>query len=135
MKYVKLCIAAFILLSSSSAYAEDEHLGLTEFEVACMPCHGLDGKGDGPHAKKLKVAPPDLTQILKKNDGTFPFYEILEIIDGRAKDGAHVEREMPIWGSRYRVPIDAGESKKDVEARARRRINALVEYLRTIQEP
>ncbi len=135
MRYVKLCIAAFILFSANPVYAEDEHLGLTEFEVACMPCHGLDGKGNGPHAKKLKVAPPDLTQILKKNDGTFPFYEILEIIDGREKNGAHVKREMPIWGARYRMTIDSDESKEEAESRARKRINALVEYLRTIQEP
>ena len=33
-----------------------EHLGFVEFEIACTPCHGVEGRGDGPLASSL-VAP------------------------------------------------------------------------------
>ncbi len=35
--------------------------GKTWFTVFCVPCHGVDGQGDGPVAKKLPVPPMDLT--------------------------------------------------------------------------
>ncbi len=31
------------------------------FEDHCLPCHGEEGKGDGPLAKDLKTRPKDLT--------------------------------------------------------------------------
>ena len=33
----------------------------------CALCHGSDGKGGGPFSPQLKVWPPDLTQLAKKN--------------------------------------------------------------------
>ena len=29
------------------ADAEDPHLGVIEYEISCMPCHGVEGHGDG----------------------------------------------------------------------------------------
>jgi hypothetical protein len=43
-------------------------------------------------------------------------------------------RDMPVWGDRYRVLTDASEGAAEVEERARTQINALVDYLETIQE-
>jgi mono/diheme cytochrome c family protein len=114
--------------------AEDPHLGLTEYELSCMPCHGLNGRGDGPRAKSLKTAPADLTSIAKSNGGVFPSKKLAAIIDGRAIVGAHGQREMPVWGDRYRVRIDVGERTSEMDRRARAQISALVKYLRTIQE-
>lgn len=114
--------------------AQDPHLGLTEYELSCMPCHGLDGRGDGPRAKSLKTAPAGLTKIAKSNGGVFPSRKLAEIIDGRAIVGAHGQRDMPVWGDRYRVRVDAIERTSEIERRARAQISALVEYLRTIQE-
>ena len=39
------------------ANADDLHLGIIEYEIACMQCHGLEGRGDGLLAKTLKTAP------------------------------------------------------------------------------
>ena len=115
------------------ARAQDEHLGITEYELACMPCHGVDGRGDGPLAKTLKARPADLTQISEANGGRFPTKKVGEMIDGRAAVAAHGSREMPVWGDRYRA-AGSGDSPKMVEQRARAQIDALVRYLQTLQE-
>jgi hypothetical protein len=116
------------------ATAEDPHLGIIEYELSCMPCHGVDGHGDGPRAKSLKVAPADLTRIAKSNSGVFPAKRLVELIDGRAIVAEHGQREMPVWGDRYRVRLDASERTSEIERRAHAQISALVQYLETIQE-
>lgn len=131
----RLWIAVTLLYAAGGqAKAEDPHLGITEYELSCMPCHGIHGRGDGPRAKSLKSAPADLTKIAKTNKGQFPARKLAEIIDGRAIVGAHGQREMPVWGDRYRVRIEANEPTSAINRRARAQISALVEYLRTIQE-
>ena len=116
------------------ARADDPHLGIIEYEIACMPCHGVDGRGNGPHAKSLKTAPADLTRIARSNNGIFPSEAIARIIDGRATVAAHGARQMPVWGDRYRKPAEATDTLAEIDHRARAQIAALVRYLRTIQE-
>ncbi len=48
---------------SGEASVDDLHLGVIEYEIACMSCHGVEGRGDGKLAKNLKTAPANLTQI------------------------------------------------------------------------
>lgn len=114
--------------------AEDPHLGLIEYELSCMPCHGLSGRGDGPRAKSLKTVPTNLTEISRSNGGVFPSKKIAAIIDGRTIIAAHGQREMPIWGNRYRARVETSEATTTIEHRARAQISALVKYLRTIQK-
>jgi hypothetical protein len=108
-------IGLLIILTANVAYAcsaiaDDPHLGITEYEIACMSSHGVDGRGDGRLARTLKTAPADLTQIAKSNGGTFPLNKVEEIVDGRAPVAAHGDRDMPVWGigiaclSRARIP-------------------------------
>ena len=47
--------------------------GEIEYQNYCAVCHGADGKGQGIMNKYLTVRPADLTQLAKKNGGTFPF--------------------------------------------------------------
>lgn len=112
----------------------DEHVGLTEYEISCMPCHGVEGRGDGPRAASLKATPADLTAIAKANGGRFPSKRVAEIIDGRQSLAAHGARDMPIWGARYRAAAEAGDSGGDAEKSARSLIKALVAYIATIQQ-
>jgi len=135
-RHVVILMAAFLLQSTAmgAIKAQDPHLGLTEYELSCMSCHGVDGQGDGPRAKSLKTTPADLTKIAKSNGGGFPAKKVTEIIDGRATVAAHGQREMPVWGDRYRVRIDASERASMIERRAHAQISALVEYLRMIQK-
>ena len=129
-----MVLAAFALGNVSFAEEDDEHLGLIEYELACMSCHGFEGRGDGPMAKTLNTAPANLTKIAKANNGMFPFDELVEIVDGRAVVAAHGAREMPVWGDGYRISTEPGESLAEIDRRARARIEALVRYLETIQE-
>lgn len=123
------------LAISSPSMADDEHLGIIEYELACLSCHGVEGRGDGPLAMSLGLSPPDLTMISKLNNGKFPVRRITEIIDGRAVVAAHGARAMPVWGHRYRQATESEERSSEIELRARRQINALVKYLETIQQP
>jgi hypothetical protein len=129
-------LAALALQSAASlqANAKDPHLGVIEYELSCMPCHGLSGHGDGPRAKDLRTAPADLTKIAKSNNGEFPTAKIAGVIDGRAIVAAHGPRDMPVWGDRYRVRVEANESDTTIEDRALEHLSALVEYLKKIQE-
>ena len=131
-----LIVAALMLLLveiGNEAGAEGYHRGIVEYEVACMSCHGIDGRGDGPLAKKLKTPPADLTQIAKSNKGEFPSARIAEIIDGRATVAVHGKRDMPVWGDRYSAAMP-GESPAMVEKRVRAQIDALIDYLKSLQE-
>lgn len=127
-----LCAGAGPLFAQDEEEADDR--GLTEYEVACMPCHGVSGKGDGPAATGLSKRPADLTQIEAANGGVFPEQRVRDMIDGRSDVEAHGVRDMPVWGQRYRVPIDETDTAKEADQRARALIDALVDYLKTLQE-
>ena len=126
----------FILQNSVCVYAraDDPHLGLIEYEISCLPCHGIDGRGNGPLAKSLQVPPADLTKLTATNKGKFPTEKVANVIDGRAIVAAHGQREMPIWGDRYRFRADPDDTDAEIEQRARSQIVALIRYLQTIQK-
>ena len=66
-----LVLAIFALANATFAEEDDEHLGLIEYELACMPCHGVEGRGDGPMAKTLEAAPTDLTRSQRPTTARF----------------------------------------------------------------
>jgi len=127
-----LIIAATVTVSVSG-WAQESDPGKTEFLSSCAPCHGADGKGNGPLSAVLKKAPPDLTVLAKKNNGVLPVATVDEIIDGRKSVAAHGSREMPVWGERFKRPF-IYFSPALVEASVHTRILALVDYLNRIQE-
>jgi len=94
----------------------------------CALCHASDGKGGGPFSSQLKVWPPNLTQLTKKNHGVFPQMHVEEAIDGEFDKPSHGSAEMPIWGPVFR---SMAHGRKDS---ARVRIGMLVKYLESIQE-
>jgi mono/diheme cytochrome c family protein len=108
-------------------------VGQQEFRHACAVCHGLGGKGESVMTalNLLTVRPPDLTQLSKKHQGQFPFWQVYRIIDGREEVRGHGTRDMPIWGEVFRQP--EGGKRVD-ETSAIGRILALVYYLQSIQE-
>jgi mono/diheme cytochrome c family protein len=67
----------------------------------CAVCHGLDGKGNGPAAEALKVPPPDLTALSKKNGGKYPSDHVTTAIRGDLRLAAHGSKEMPVWGDLF----------------------------------
>jgi len=132
---IALAIAACVSAASEQppAPAADPllaELGEPVFLRNCAACHGSSGRGDGPVAGALRVAPSDLTRIAVRRGGSFPEGEIARTIDGRFSVQAHGTREMPVWGERMgeRIP-EAGVSEEVV----RGQISVLVEYLKSIQ--
>jgi hypothetical protein len=81
-------------------------------------------------AKVLTVKPADLTQLSKKNNGTFPFWRVFRVIDGREEIRGHGPRDMPIWGQEFLV--QAGSSPV-AQSQVRGRILELIYYLESLQ--
>ena len=102
--------------------------GVDNFHSYCSPCHGRDGKGDGPVAPALTPRPPDLTTLAKRNDGVFPRSRVRDFItNGSTAIPAHGSSAMPVWGPTFRA-LDS--SDRSVATR----IANVVEYLSTIQQ-
>ena len=107
----------------SSMYGKDL------FEFYCATCHGRDGKGDGPVVSALRVRPPDLTTIAKRNGGTFPKARVEEILTGAKTPlpASHGSTEMPVWGPIFRA-LDPNDPANKV------RIANVVDYIASIQQ-
>ena len=104
--------------------------GSALFRTYCASCHGAGGKGDGPLAANLRVAPADLTRIAKRNHGKFDPDKVRRAVDGRGPKEIHGGSDMPVWGDAFKR---AGEGYS--EAKVKERIDALVEHISTLQEP
>jgi len=106
--------------------------GQRTYERACASCHGVDGRGDGPVASSLKVRPPNLTTLAKKNGGVFPRDRVTAIITGEIPLAAHGTREMPVWRQRF-GPTSSGAAAT-AALRTQRWLNGMVDYLESMQE-
>jgi mono/diheme cytochrome c family protein len=93
----------------------------------CAPCHGVDGRGHGPVAPVLKVAPADLTVLTRNNHGKFPDTHIMSVLEFGSDLPAHGTAEMPVWG-----PILAKMNVANSQDKLLR-ISNLSRYLETLQ--
>src|SRR5690349_17437951 len=87
------------------AQGAEPSFGQREFAQRCAMCHGITGRGDGWLAESLIHPPPMLTQLKKKNGGTFPRERVAGIIDGRISIKTHGPSEMPAWGTIYKTEL------------------------------
>lgn len=94
----------------------------------CAPCHGTDGRGDGPAAVALKAQPTDLTGLTKNNGGKFPDVHIVAVLQFGTDVPAHGSAQMPVWG-----PILANMNRAHAQEK-QLRISNLSHYLESIQE-
>jgi mono/diheme cytochrome c family protein len=93
----------------------------------CASCHGIGGKGDGPAATALKVAPPDFTTLSHRNQGKFPAAHVYQTIKGETAMAAHGSKDMPVWG-----PVFSSLNKGD-QALVQLRISNLTKYIEAMQ--
>jgi mono/diheme cytochrome c family protein len=103
--------------------------GRDEFVHACAPCHGVDGRGNGPVVSALRSPPPDLTTLARRATGRFPRERIVAVLAGDMPEAAHGTKELPVWGARF-APRPAGS---EVTAPTDERMAAIVDYLASIQ--
>ncbi|MBZ5593257.1 MAG: cytochrome c [Acidobacteriia bacterium] len=128
--------AAVLVWSAGAAQKEVKKIPVTStradsavemFKTYCASCHGVDGKGHGPAAEALKVAPSDLTMLKQKNDGKFPSGKVTRIVEGADVVTAHGSTDMPTWGPIFRSldPNNAPVTKL--------RIANLTKYIESMQ--
>jgi mono/diheme cytochrome c family protein len=140
-----LMVAGLAAGFAAAAQAEDPDVGKSEFQSSCASCHGTDARGKGPVADQMKVPPPDLTTLAKRNNGAFPKDAVYETISGSKTVPAHGIREMPVWGERFnpivKLPhyVDPSYWKmagpeQNPDVVVRNRILAVVDYLARIQQ-
>ena len=116
------------LVVATNAYAADDDLGARLFFNHCAACHGDAAEGDGPVAAAMRVTVPNLRTLATRNDGAFPAEAVRAYIDGRESVAAHGDRQMPVWGDVFRGP-----EQRTSERTVRRRIDALVDFIETLQ--
>jgi mono/diheme cytochrome c family protein len=133
--FAGLFAGTLIWMNAKTALTQEVEVvagGELEFQNDCAVCHGVDAKGQGIMSKFLTVRPADLTQLAKKNAGSFPFWQVYRTIDGREEVRGHGTRDMPIWGDRFRA--QSGGNDPGSRAQAAGRLLGLVFYLQHIQE-
>lgn len=96
------------------------------FKWYCAACHGKTGKGNGPAASELKVKPPDLTLLAKRNKGKFPTDYVTRILRNGTEPSAHGTAEMPTWGPLF--------TELNAKGRVTVEIEEIVHYLASMQE-
>lgn len=97
--------------------------GRSVYHKHCAICHGDQGKGDGDFSSKLLILPSDLTVLTQENGGIFPRLRVSQSIEGIVRD-AHFSGAMPQFSDL------AGSG-----AAAEFQLDAVVDYLETIQQP
>lgn len=125
-----------VLLWSAVGHTQEAEVvasGKGEFRRYCALCHGISGKGDSimTNLNLLTATPSDLTQLSKKNGGTFPFWQVYRIIDGRQPVKGHGTPEMPIWGDLLSMQEESGGIM--AEDKTRGRLLNIVHYLQSLQ--
>jgi mono/diheme cytochrome c family protein len=84
----------------------------------CAPCHGVDGRGNGP---------VDLTVLSKNNHGKFPDTHIVSVLQNGSDIPSHGTADMPVWG-----PILGKMNQTNPQDRLLR-VSNLSRYLETLQ--
>jgi hypothetical protein len=106
--------------------------GRVAFERHCAPCHGMDGRGDGPVAQTLHTQPTDLTRLKERRGGEWDEAWVVAFIDGRTQVTAHGPRDMPVWGAVFESDLQ-GREQPYPRYTTFLRVRNLADYLKTIQ--
>ncbi len=101
--------------------------GKQMYSSYCAPCHGSDGRGNGPVAPALKVPPTDLTLLTRNNHGKFPDSHIVTVLQNGTDLRAHGNQEMPVWGPIFGKMNTTNPQDKLL------RISNVSRYLETLQ--
>jgi mono/diheme cytochrome c family protein len=135
-----LVIAVAATLATGMSYADQSKSTVTipvtkttatsgklMYSSYCAPCHGVDGRGQGPVASALKTPPMDLTVLSRNNHGKFPDTHVVSVLQSGAEIPSHGSAEMPVWG-----PILGRMNQTNTQDRLLR-ISNLSRYLETMQ--
>lgn len=114
-----------VVIPAKPTAANNGHQMYTSY---CAPCHGQDGKGNGPVAAAMKSQPTDLTQLMRNNHGKYPDTHVVSVLEFGSELSAHGSATMPVWG-----PIFGNMNRTHLQEK-QLRISNLAHYLESIQE-
>jgi mono/diheme cytochrome c family protein len=113
-----------INLNKTPAYS-----GKQMYTSYCAPCHGVDGRGNGPAAVALKQPLTDLSALSRNNGGKFPAVHVISALRFGASNPAHGTAEMPVWG-----PILSNMDRAAANSNVKElRISNLSRYVKSLQ--
>lgn len=121
-------LAAAAQTDTKPAFKDSAIPGAELFRTYCAVCHGSGARGDGPLASSMTRKPADLTEIAKRNGGTYPTELVFRTIDGRKPVRGHGGPDMPVWGDAFGRSREGGD-----EGKVGRMIQSIVDYLESIQ--
>ena len=131
---------ALVVLGGNTALADSKQDFRSDvlYRSACAPCHGVTGAGNGPVASAIRGGVPRLDDLAKRYSHEYPADYVRQTIDGRMDILSHGSSDMPIWGLRFMLYNNAmgltGEqADESAEAASQMLIDALVEYVATLQ--
>jgi mono/diheme cytochrome c family protein len=133
-----LSIFVAVAVGAGTLFASNSHViietkkvspadGKAMYSSYCAPCHGVNGRGNGPLASSLKRTPPDLTMLSRNNGGVFPAENVIGVIGHGTSASSHDKAGMPDWAETL-GKIDQ-TNKLDTSLR----ISNLSKYLGTLQ--
>jgi mono/diheme cytochrome c family protein len=105
----------------------DPTSGKKMYASYCAPCHGQDGRGNGPVASSLTMQPTDLTTLARAHSGKYPDAHVISVLRFGPNTPAHGTLQMPVWG-----PVLANMGTTHV-TESTLRISNLSRYLQSIQ--
>jgi mono/diheme cytochrome c family protein len=105
-------------IQAESSQTDDVQRGQAHYLFFCGNCHGMDGKGDGPLAVHLKMAPTDLTLLQAGDGGTGITERVMKALDGGHAIGETEAHKMPVFSESLEVKT----------------VIQITEYLKTIQK-
>jgi mono/diheme cytochrome c family protein len=101
--------------------------GKVMFTSYCAPCHGVDGRGNGPAASALNTRPTDLTRLALSHHGKYPETHIVAVLRFGTEVSAHGSAQMPVWGTIFGKMSSLNSQEKDL------RTANLSRYLESLQ--
>ncbi len=103
--------------------------GQQMFTAYCAPCHGVDGRGQGPVASALRQQPANLAVLSRKNGGRFPSNHVVAVLEFGDGYQVHDGGVMPVWGRLFGT-MDQSPAQSNVVAM---RISNVSRYVETLQ--
>jgi len=125
--YANQSVAKTVIIPVSKAPLNN---GKQMYVNYCAPCHGVEGKGNGPAAAALKRQPANLAALSRNNGGKFPSTHIASVLEFGAANPSHGTAEMPAWGPML-GSVDTATNDANVRAL---RISNLSRYLQSLQQ-
>jgi mono/diheme cytochrome c family protein len=125
--YANQSVAKTVIIPVSKAPLNN---GKQMYVNYCAPCHGVEGKGNGPAAAALKRQPTNLKALSRNNGGRFPSTHIASVLEFGAANPSHGTAEMPLWGPML-GSVDTATNDANVRSL---RISNLSRYLQSLQE-